>query len=196
MDARVREAGRLSEGGLFFRRWLANPMKVGAVLPSSVTLARLVAENVRVEPDNAVVELGAGTGAVTDALLTCGVDPRRLFVIELDARLCEFLRGRFPSTQIIQGDAMALERLLPERWVGRVSMIVSSLPMVNISADRQSRLIDGWFSVATPDARLLQYTYSLRSPIKANGSKLIGRRAAIAVKNFPPASIWSYRRSA
>lgn len=68
MNAMRQDAARSARDGeelLFLRRWLANPGKVGAVLPSSAALGRLVARNVARRPDQWVVELGAGTGTVT-----------------------------------------------------------------------------------------------------------------------------------
>src|SRR3954466_5094278 len=85
---------------LFIRRWLANPLKVGALLPSSPFLARLVARHVKFGPDDAVVEVGAGTGAVTEALIQAGIPPDRLFVIEIDADMCTYLRRQMPQVQV------------------------------------------------------------------------------------------------
>jgi phosphatidylethanolamine/phosphatidyl-N-methylethanolamine N-methyltransferase len=179
---------------LFFRRWLAHPLKVGAVLPSSQRLGRLVARQVRLGADDIVVELGAGTGTVTRALLASGIPAERLFVVEIDPRLCTFLRRGIPSAQIVQGDARHLGELLPGRFVGRCSTVISGIPMLTLPLDLQRRMIDAWFGVLGPNGRLLQYTYSLVSPIPEAKHNLVGRRCGVAVRNVPPAWVWSYAR--
>lgn len=181
---------------LFLRRWMANPLKVGAVLPSSPALARLVARQVRLNPDEAVVELGAGTGSVTKALLRAGIPAERMFVIEIDPALCTFLRRQFPQAQVIQGDATRLTDLVPWKWVGKVSYVISGIPMVPIPLEIQRKMIKAWFDVMTPNGLLLQYTYSLVSPIPEKKLGVKGRRRGLAVLNLPPAWVWSYRKAA
>jgi len=179
---------------LFLRRWLANPLKVGAVLPSSHWLGRLVARNVRLGPDEYVVELGAGTGTVTKTLLDSGIPAERLFVVEIDPDLCAFLRREVPQAQVIQGDATRLHSLLPPEVAGKVRTVVSGIPMVTLPLPIQSRMIDAWFDVMPPDGRMLQYTYSLVSPLPEAKLGVKGRRCGIVVRNLPPAWVWSYER--
>src|SRR3974390_3280313 len=135
---------------LFFRRWIANPLKVGALLPSSRALARLVARNVELGPDDAVIEIGAGTGSITKALVSAGIPRERLFVIEIDADMCTYLRKQFPQVQIIHGDAGRLLDIVPSRWHGKVSTVVSGIPMITLPFEAQQRLIRSWFGITKP----------------------------------------------
>src|SRR5690348_18390104 len=100
-------AARTVEGEevLFFRAWMAHPLKVGSILPSSPFLAKVVARNTVYGPDDAIIELGAGTGSITKGLIKAGIPRERLFVVELDADMCTFLRKQLPQVQIIHGDA-------------------------------------------------------------------------------------------
>ncbi|MBI1244723.1 MAG: methyltransferase domain-containing protein [Alphaproteobacteria bacterium] len=177
---------------LFFRRWLANPMKVGAVLPSSPQLARLLAKQARPGPDQCIVELGPGTGPVTKALLANGIPAERLFVVEIDPKLCEYLRREFPNVSVIQGDARNLKALLPAEWVGKVACVVSGIPMLPLPVEVQRGLTRAAFDVMAPGGQIVQYTYSPASPIKTKALGLIGRRMGIAMLNFPPAWVWGY----
>lgn len=187
-------ASSAEEGLLFLRRWLAHPLKVGAVLPSSPALARLVARQVPLRADQAVVEVGAGTGSVTKGLLEAGVPPDRLFVVEIDADLCAFLRKQVPQAQVINGDASRLSELLPGKWLGKISTVISGIPMVTLPLDVQQRFVDAWFGVMAPEGRMLQYTYSLVSPLPESKLGIKGRRKGIAMLNVPPAWVWSYER--
>ncbi|MBL8806781.1 MAG: methyltransferase domain-containing protein [Rhodospirillales bacterium] len=188
----TRKADEHPEEALFFRRWLANPMKVGAVLPSSSQLARLVARRARPGPGQCIVELGPGTGPVTRALLEGGVPANRLFVVEIDAALCGFLRREFPDVAVIQGDARNLPELLPPEWVGKVACVVSGIPMLPLPIEVQRDLTRAAFAVMAPGGEIVQYTYSPASPIKTKPLGLKGHREGWAILNFPPAWVWTY----
>jgi len=180
---------------LFFRRWIANPLKVGALLPSSPALARLLARHVEIGPDDAVIEVGAGTGSITKALVSAGIPRDRLFVIEIDSDMCTYLRKQFPQVQIIHGDAGRLGDIVPSRWHGKVSTVVSGIPMITLPFEAQQRLIKSWFSMTKPGGQMLQYTYSLISPIPEAKLGLSVRRCGMAFLNVPPASVFSYRKT-
>jgi phosphatidylethanolamine/phosphatidyl-N-methylethanolamine N-methyltransferase len=184
------------DGLLFFKRWLANPMKVGAVVPSSANLARLIAKQVKLGPDQCVVELGPGTGPVTKALLAAGVPVERLFVVEIDGDMADYLRNEFPNVNVIHGDATKLKSLLPAQWVGKVATVISGIPMLPLPIELQRQLIDAAFEVMVPGGEILQYTYSLASPIKEKPLGLKGRRKGISMFNVPPAWVWSYAPAA
>src|SRR5882724_11250656 len=115
------------ESLVFFFRWLAAPMHVGSVMPSSQFLARAVANQIDLHSNQAVIELGGGAGSVTKALLETGIDPERLIVIENDARLCVMLRQRFPQLRIVQGDASRLSELLRVSELDNIIFLESSI---------------------------------------------------------------------
>jgi len=95
----VSEPGRKigSNAALFFRRWLANPLQMGSVVPSSPALCRRIAALVTQGPGEAVLELGAGTGVVSRALLDAGVPPERLLVLEIVPDMAEHLGRTLPG---------------------------------------------------------------------------------------------------
>ncbi len=181
---------------LFFRRWIANPLKVGALLPSAPALARLLARNVEIGPDDAVIEIGAGTGSITKALLEAGIPRERLFVIEIDSDMYGYLRKQFPQVEIIHGDASKLLDIVPSRWHGKVSTVVSGIPMITLPFEAQQRLIRSVFSIMKPGGQMLQYTYSLISPLPQDKLGLSVRRRGMAFLNVPPASVFSSRKYA
>ena len=105
---------RLSDTTLFLQEWLANPQRTGSVAPSSPQLAAAMARWLPSDPESYVLELGPGTGAVTEALLERGLREDRLVAIEKNPKLAHLLRKRFPRAHIITGDAWHLDDLLRE----------------------------------------------------------------------------------
>jgi phosphatidylethanolamine/phosphatidyl-N-methylethanolamine N-methyltransferase len=179
------------ESLLFFVRWLAAPLQVGSVMPSSNFLARAVANQIDLHSNQAVIELGGGTGSVTKALLETGINPERLVVIENDARLCVMLRQRFPQLSIVQGDASQLNELLKPLGISSASSVVSSLPLLSLPKLMRDRIIGQSLRLLGGNGRFIQYTYGLRSPLA--DFNLYGQVTARIWLNFPPASVWSFQ---
>ena len=181
-----------SDVALFFRRWLRNPLQMGSVIPSSPALCRRIARQVRCGPDEVVVELGAGTGVVSRALLAAGVPAERLVVVEIVPSMAAHLRRRLPGVTVIEGDARDLARLLPAHMLGRFGTVVCGIPLVLLKLAEQRRFIDAIEQVA-PGRGFLHFSYCVTSPLPWRKHRLQARREAWTPLNFPPASVWRYR---
>lgn len=110
LQLRDKKSQRLDDDVRFIRSWLVKPLSMGAVTPSSRVLARTMARYVDPDEDGPVIELGPGTGPVTEALVEQGVDPARLILVEFNAMFCQLLRSRFPAATVVQGDAYGLRQ--------------------------------------------------------------------------------------
>ena len=174
--------------GDFLRGFLKDPRGVSAPTPSSPALAAAMAEKVDPLRPGLVVELGAGTGVVTEALLARGISAERLVVIEYGAYFVDLLRNRFPEVTVIQGDAFSFERYLPPG--ARVSAVVSGVPLLNFPLWRRKTLIDRALAAQDSGGRFIQLSYGWNPPI-APGRKELSR--TVVWRNFPPAHIWTYR---
>ncbi len=168
----------IANPGMFFRRWLANPLQMGSVIPSSDALCRRVVRHTQRAADEAVLELGAGTGVVSRALLEGGVPPERLIVVEIVPEMADYLRDRLPGVLVIEGDARALPSLLPRHWHGRIGT-------------EQPCFIDA-IDAAVPGRGFLHYSYWPTSPLPWRRHALSVKREAWTPLNFPPASVWRY----
>lgn len=156
-----------------------------------------MAQHVPIQGDSFVVELGAGTGAVTQALLASGVARDRLAIVERDATLVDVLRQRFPGVRIIHGDAMHLRRLLRSHGVAAVSCVVSSLPLLTLPPLTRLAVLRESFKVLADDGVLVQYTYGFLSPLPRKRRQqlgIVGRCVGRVWRNLPPATVWTYRR--
>lgn len=182
-----------AESRLMFKLWLKNPRKIGAVAVSSAELAAAMARQVPRGPGY-VVELGGGTGSVTKALLKAGTPPEKLIVVERDPTLHKILQERYPNAKVLLGDAAKLQALLKHEGIDHVKAIVSSLPLVTMKRKLQDRIMAQAFSVLQPGAPLIQFTYSLFSPIPRRRYGVHGEVGDRVLQNLPPASVWVYRK--
>lgn len=185
------------ELALFLRRWLANPRKMGAIAPSAPALARHMARAVRCGDRDGVrvVELGPGTGSVTRALLRAGIPEDRLVLIERDRHLHAWLAERFPRLTVLHSEARRLGEILPSGWAGRVSTIVSSLPLNSLARSERDEIVLAAFRVLSSEGCLIQYSYGIPPPLPYRSLGLTGERTAFAVANLPPASVWRFSRA-
>lgn len=142
---------------IFLREWVRSPRAIGMVCPSGSALARSLASLVPQEGNGLVIELGAGTGTVTQELLRCGISPQRLLVIERAEGMVELLRVRFPGIRVLQADAAQLSTYLPAN--STVDCIVSSLPLVSLPVAVRDAIIREFHALLGCGV-LLQYTYS------------------------------------
>lgn len=181
-----------TNAGLFFRRWLANPLQMGSIIPSSPSLCNRIAALVSRGPDEVVLELGAGTGVISRALLAAGVPADRLVVVEIVPEMASHLRDILPGVKVICGDAFELPRALPGRMHGKVGTVICGIPLVLLPLPQQRRFVAAVEAVA-PGRGFLLYTYCITSPLPYGKLGLSARREAWTPLNVPPASVWRYK---
>lgn len=190
---KVRRDIDLDDEARFLKSWLENPLKTGAVAPSGKILAQRMAAVIDPRAPGPVIELGPGTGPVTQALLQRGVPPERLFLIEYSKDFARLLRERFPGVTVIEGDAYALDETLEGHVNPPFMAIVSSLPLLTRPEPQRSKLLQTAFNLMVPGGPFVQFTYMNNSPVPLTGGfeATVSRRIW---KNLPPARIWTYRR--
>lgn len=181
----------------FIAAWLRSPLKMGAVLPSSRKLAQAIARQVDIGKEGAVVEIGAGTGVVTKALLGVGVSKNNLLVIEREKQFYNLLERDFPELRLLCADAMNLEAVLQKSDVSKVNAIVSSLPLLSMPSSVRLVIEEQMAKAIGDGGIIIQFTYGHRSPISGSELeryRLKGKRVKTVVANIPPAHIWIYER--
>jgi phosphatidylethanolamine/phosphatidyl-N-methylethanolamine N-methyltransferase len=189
---KVRKEIDLEDEARFLKSWIENPLKTGAVAPSGKLLAQRMAAIVDPMAPGPVVELGPGTGPVTQALLQRGVPPENLYLVEYSKDFATLLRQKFPGVTVIQGDAYGLEHTLSGIVSEPIAAIVSSLPLLTRPESQRSRLLKAAFRLMRPGAPFVQFTYMNNSPVPLDGDFEANVSQRIW-KNLPPARIWTYR---
>lgn len=181
--------------GRFFRNWIQNPLAIGAVAPSGRSLAKLMATELGA--GSRVIELGAGTGTVTQAILDNGVRPENLVVVERDTQFLKILARRFPGCPIVAADATALVDHVQADGAP-FDCVVSGLPLLLFSPEQKVRVLSQAFELLGPRGVLHQFTYAGRCPVERDlrtklsiKSSLLG----IAPFNLPPAFVYRLSRA-
>jgi phosphatidylethanolamine/phosphatidyl-N-methylethanolamine N-methyltransferase len=194
ISAEVKQA-KIDDDARFLKSWLDNPLKTGAVSPSSKALAKKMASYVDPSLSGPVIELGPGTGPVTDALIARGVTEDRLVLIEFNPEFCVLLKKRYPGATVIEGDAYALGRTLMDRLEAPAAALVSSLPLFTRPEELRLALLREAFGLMRPGAPFIQFTYAAVSPMPKKAGGFDSHVSPRVWLNLPPACVWVYRQN-
>jgi phosphatidylethanolamine/phosphatidyl-N-methylethanolamine N-methyltransferase len=190
----LKKPPRLDDEVRFLRSWMEKPLHMGAVMPSGRLLARTMAQYVDISSTGPVVELGPGTGAITNALIEHGVEQKRLVLVEYNPGFCALLRDRYPHAKVVQGDAYRLRDSLRNVLSAPASAVVSGLPLVTKPMLTRLRLIRDAFLALAPGAPFVQFTYSVVPPIPKSLPGVSTEASERIWMNLPPARVWVYRK--
>lgn len=179
----------------FLSALLADPRRVGAVIPSGAALAEAMTREISFDCAP-VIELGPGTGAFTQKLLARGVPEDRLALIEYGPDFARLLEARYPHAQILQMDAARLKdvRLFDDENAGAV---ISGIPLLSLSPRDVMAILKGAFHHLRADGAFYQFTYGLRCPVSnviLDRLSLQAARIGRAFVNVPPAGIYRITR--
>ena len=179
--------------GHFFKSWIQNPVAIGAVAPSGRLLAKLMASGL--QRGARVIELGAGTGTVTQAILDTGVRAEDLFVLEQNTQFLRILARRFPECPLVAGDALSVAEHVP--GPGTFDFVISGLPLLFFSPEQKQRLLEQVFELLGQRGALHQFTYAGRCPVERSLRSRLELRSSligIAPFNLPPAFVYRLSR--
>jgi phosphatidylethanolamine/phosphatidyl-N-methylethanolamine N-methyltransferase len=185
---------RIDDEFRFFKSWMEKPLAIGSVTPSGKALARTMASYIDPNISGPIVELGPGTGPVTEALVAQGIDPSRLVLVEFDPTFCRLLRQRYPTALVVQGDAYGLKRLLDTLLREPAAAVVSGLPLFTKPLKTRLRLLYEAFGLMAPGAPFVQFTYAAYSPIPRALDRVKAQASERIWTNIPPARVWVYRK--
>jgi phosphatidylethanolamine/phosphatidyl-N-methylethanolamine N-methyltransferase len=182
----------LADNLRFIRALITRPKNIGALFPSSPQLAAAIAG--QIDPAaGPVLEIGPGTGVVSQAILDRGVAAENLTLLEYDEDLAAHVAARFARATVIQGDAFNLDKTLGPRAPERFAAIVSGIPLLNHPVARRSAYMEGLARRLMPGAPLVQFSYGTAAPVvPPPGFSVV--RAAMVWVNIPPARVWVYRK--
>lgn len=184
----------MNENIQFLQAFLKNPLKVGAIVPSSPELAAEMLDGIEPDAENIVLELGVGTGAITKYLADVIPNKNSYLGIELDHDLVRSLNRRFPDLNIVCGNANDAYSIHADSGLGKVRFVVCCLPFVSLPKEVSEsvlaeiekfmdegcifRIIQNAHGYYLPPAR------KLREYLKSRYGR--SQRSPLVMKNLPP----------
>ena len=180
-----------ADASVFFALWLQKPLRIAAANPSGARLADAVARCIDLARPGPVLELGAGTGSLTQGLVRAGCSPERIIALEREPALVAVLRREFPAMTVIAGDATRIREYLAGS-VERLAGVVSSLPIKWFPAAEQYAIVRPCLDLLGPDGRFLQLTNAFTSPLPIDRLGIAGQEVCRVWRNLLPAQVWAY----
>jgi len=193
----------MNENIEFLQAFLKNPAKVGAVAPSSPELAQKMVKGLAPNPENIVLELGVGTGAITKFLQEILAEEKSYLGIELDRDLIKSLRKNFPELKIVRGNACDTFSIHQRSGFGKVGYIICCLPFVSIPNETGEIILSeiDKFMKQGCVFRTFQYAHGYYFPsaikLREHMRKRYGKaqRSRLVMKNVPPAYTLTWKTS-
>ena len=179
----------------FFQAFLKNPLKVGAIAPSSKELVKRMVEDLEPSENAVVLELGVGTGAFTKRILEIVPNKESYLGVELDKNLVKCLRTKFPDVRFMKGNACKSFALHKRSKLGKVNYILSGLPFVSMPNEINERVFKQIEKFMDQGCmfRTFQYAHGYYMPSAIKMREFMRTRYGISakspliMKNVPPA---------
>lgn len=212
-------AQRNAEGWMFLIEAARDLRTTGAIAPSSRALARALTEPVRARARHplAVLEAGAGTGAVTRTLISQLPRGSRLDIVEANPRFATRLRHLVATHPRLTGRSRQVD--VHQTYVEQLDtdqgydVIVSGLPLTNFAPVQVERIMVRYLDLLHPGGTLSYFAYlGTRAARALTASRADARRHAAVDEvmtayqrtyatgrwtvwaNLPPAHVWHLQR--
>ena len=174
----------LSDYRLFLSEFVRTFHTTGAVLPSSPRLARALSRYVAESPDGGdsprhILEVGPGTGSVTQCIVRSLGAADRLDLVELNERFVAKLRHRFEQepdfVQVAERVEIIHDRVENLIHSAAYDLIVSGLPLNNFSVAAVEEILAALRGLLKPGGTLSFFQYAGVRPLRAIASRGTGR---------------------
>ena len=184
---------------LFFKRFLARPLQIAFLVPSSRTLTRKVAAKCDFSQPQILVELGPGDGPHTREIIRRMHPESRLLLFEIDPVLAEHLRGEFaqdPRVEVIETDAAHLKEELRKRDLEYCDYVISGLPFSMFSVPTKRRILHAIHESLAPNSRAAFVTYQCTHELKRHATMFARVHSEFCLRNLPPIFVTVYHKQA
>ena len=196
MSTLLQTHNRIDDHGVFWREFLKHPSQVASIIPSSRYLEWRVMELAGISSAHTVVELGAGTGGTTRAILRELPIDGKLLVIEINPRFCALLRQIQDSRIIVhEGGAQKLGDAIALHGLAAPHAIVSGIPFSTMDHSTGARILKAVTSALPPGGRFVAYQF--RNQVDDLATPLLGpARVEVELFNIPPMRLYRWEKQA
>lgn len=144
----------------FIKQTFTNFKMTGAIMPLQKSTANKIVEDIDFSRVHQVVEFGAGTGALTDAILNEMTNKNAmLFLIESNPEFAEFLTAKYKTTHnvIVFNDYAQLWNYVVEDET--VDIVFNSIPMSLLEKDVRMHIYYRAKDLLKNNGLFVQYQY-------------------------------------
>ena len=186
-----------------FWNFLKNPRQIGACCPSSAALCNEITSSIGIERASMVVELGPGTGVITETICKKIKSDACFAAVELDENMAENIEHKFSNITVFRGCASELDNMLHSRKLQQAQIVISGLPFAIFPDELQDKILHGIVRSLAPGGTFATFAY-LQGVILPAGIRFRRKLASlfpqvttsqIVWKNMPPAFVYRCRKS-
>lgn len=186
----------------FVKAFLRHPTKVGAIAPSSPSLAREMVRGLEDPSTGGIIEFGPGTGPFTNEIAKILSKSSDYFGIERDPQFVSILRKRFPQLNIIEDSAEKAFDHFQKSEMLKLRAVLCGLPFASLPPSVQDGIIQTLDKLVTPgvEFRTFQYVHAYGMPtairFRKQMSHLFGKheKSPVVFRNLPPCYVLKWKR--
>ena len=138
------QKAKMSENFLFLGKFFRHGVKIASIWPSSPALSKATIKEIDWDKAQVIVELGAGTGPITDQIIRRLKSHTKFIAVERDQDFAKILQRRFSghkNVEIVVADVRELDGILKARGIKKVDAFVSGLPTPTLPKSVQARML-------------------------------------------------------
>jgi len=186
----------------FLVSFLKKPSQVGAMLPSTEQLAKMVISKAQLNNIKVIVELGPGTGSFTE-LIFKELPKNAVYIgLDLNPDFIQQLQKKYTSGYFYCDSAENILRYLSLHKIAHADCIISGLPWALIPVEKQNDIMKSVVSALGESGHFSTFTY-IHSLVFFKNARHYQKRiqesfknvekSPIVWNNFPPAfTYWCF----
>jgi phospholipid N-methyltransferase len=180
---------------LFFQEFLKHPLQIGSIIPSSRFLERRILEAAAIGSARTIVELGAGTGGITQAILREMPTNARLLSIEINPHFHALISNIDDDRLIAHlGNATSLQAIISLYGLSAPDVVISGIPFSTMSHSEGAQIIEAISSSLAANGRFVAYQVSNR--VASLCRPYLGReQEMLELLNIPPMHVYQWAKS-
>jgi phospholipid N-methyltransferase len=172
--------------------------QTGGIVPSQRFLIAKMIAPVPESYRGQIIELGAGTGALT-LQLAARCPGARILACEINSILVRGIKRRLTTAgyhgrvEVVSGSAELLLSEIGQRGMAKPDFVISGIPLGNLGREKVGRLLDAIQKTLGEGGMYIQFQHSLLDQ-KNIRARFQHTRTVPAFLNFPPAVVYYAQR--